>query len=135
MNESEPSAMLDLLITRAKQAATQSYSPYSNFKVGAAAVFVNVGGGYNLASGCNIENASYGVTLCAECSLISDMFRQSKKPLLLKIVTCDPDGNYLSPCGRCRQLLAEFSDHETTFWVGGTDFVTLSQLLPGAFKL
>ena len=103
-------------------------------------MFANVVDGNLFAVGKNIENASYGLTLCAECSMIADAFRQSAKPRLLYIVTCDPEGNFLAPCGRCRQILAEHSDEETLIWVGnepdGTPaWATIEDLLPGAFTL
>ncbi len=88
--------------------AERSYSPYSGIKVGAAAF----GEDFKIFCGTNVENASYGLTLCAESSLVSNMVSEAEY-LLKAIVTCDKEGELLAPCGRCRQVLAEFSDDET----------------------
>lgn len=87
---------------KATEAMKKSYSPYSKFPVGVAAL-VSDG---RVISGCNVENASYGLTLCAECSLISELI-MSGGGRLIAAVCVDKDGNLLSPCGRCRQLLYE----------------------------
>ena len=91
----------------AREALQYSYSPYSNYPVGAAAL-VDDG---RVVSGANIENASYGVTLCAECSLVSGL-RMSGGGRLLAFACVDGQGNCLMPCGRCRQLLYEFGGDE-----------------------
>lgn len=86
----------------AVEAMTHAYAPYSRFKVGAAAL-VDDG---RLVSGCNVENAGYGVTLCAECGLISELIRTGGGRLVA--FTCvDAEGRACPPCGRCRQLLSE----------------------------
>lgn len=88
----------------ANEAMRKSYSPYSKFAVGAAAI-VDDG---RIVSGCNVENASYGLSLCAECSLVSNLTMTGGGRLVA--FTCvDGQGNVLMPCGRCRQLLFEFS--------------------------
>ena len=87
----------------ARAAMAHSYSPYSKFPVGAAAL-VDDG---RVVSGCNIENASYGVTLCAECSLVSQL-QMTGGGRLVAFSCVDGAGNCLMPCGRCRQLLYEF---------------------------
>jgi cytidine deaminase len=87
----------------ARDAMTRSYSPYSKFPVGAAAL-VDDG---RVVSGCNVENASYGVTLCAECSLVSQL-AMTGGGRLVAFACVDGEGNCLMPCGRCRQLLYEF---------------------------
>lgn len=86
----------------ARGAMEKAYAPYSSFKVGAAA-FVDDG---RLVTGANIENAAYGVTLCAECSLVSDLIG-SGGGRLVAFACVDGHGNTLMPCGRCRQLLWE----------------------------
>ena len=86
----------------ATEALEHSYSPYSRFPVGAAAL-VDDG---RVVAGANIENASYGVTLCAECSLVSALF-MSGGGKLVAFVCVDGHGEVLMPCGRCRQLLYE----------------------------
>ena len=88
----------------ARAAMEKAYVPYSHFPVGAAAL-VDDG---RVVSGCNVENASYGVTLCAECSLVSQLHMTGGGKLVA--FTCvDGDGATLMPCGRCRQLLFEHS--------------------------
>ena len=91
----------------ARDAMAHSYSPYSKFPVGAAAL-VDDG---RVVSGCNVENASYGLTLCAECSLVSQL-QMTGGGRLVAFACVDGDGNCLMPCGRCRQLLYEFGGDE-----------------------
>lgn len=111
----------------ATSALKHSYSPYSNYPVGAAAL-VDDG---RTVSGANIENASYGVTLCAECSLVSELFMTGGGKLTA-FVCVDAHGDVLMPCGRCRQLLYE---HRAP----GMELLTVSgvrsmdQVLPDAF--
>ena len=89
-----------------RQAATEvmhkAYAPYSRFKVGAAAL-VDDG---RVVTGCNVENAAYGVTLCAECGLVSDLVAGGGGRLVA-FTCCDANGAKIMPCGRCRQLLWE----------------------------
>lgn len=97
----------DALRDAAREAMQHSYSPYSHFPVGAAAL-VEDG---RVVSGCNVENASYGVTLCAECSLVSQL-QMTGGGRLVAFSCVDGAGNCLMPCGRCRQLLYEFGGDE-----------------------
>lgn len=97
----------DALRDAARDAMQHSYSPYSHFPVGAAAL-VEDG---RVVSGCNVENASYGVTLCAECSLVSQL-QMTGGGRLVAFSCVDGAGNCLMPCGRCRQLLYEFGGDE-----------------------
>ncbi|MBM3743611.1 MAG: cytidine deaminase [Actinobacteria bacterium] len=90
------------LKSEAELAMRKAYAPYSKFPVGVAA---QVDDG-RIISGCNVENASYGLTLCAECSLISELI-MSGGGRLIAAVCVDKNGDLLSPCGRCRQLLFE----------------------------
>ncbi|WP_129360746.1 MULTISPECIES: cytidine deaminase [Micrococcaceae] len=90
------------LLAAARQALEQSYSPYSRFPVGAAG---QVDDG-RIVVGANIENAAYGVTLCAECSMVSDLFRTGGGKLTAFVCVNEP-GEVIMPCGRCRQLLYE----------------------------
>ncbi|MCR6646635.1 MAG: cytidine deaminase [Cellulomonas sp.] len=92
----------DALRAVATEAMAKAYVPYSTFPVGAAAI-VDDG---RVVSGCNVENASYGVTLCAECSLVSALV-MSGGGRLVAFTCVDGHGNVLMPCGRCRQLLWE----------------------------
>ncbi|UGQ14466.1 cytidine deaminase [Yinghuangia sp. ASG 101] len=86
----------------AHRAMERAYAPYSNYAVGAAAL---VDDGRTVV-GCNVENASYGVTLCAECGLVSAL-HASGGGRLVAFTCCDADRAVLMPCGRCRQLLWE----------------------------
>lgn len=86
----------------ARDAATRAYAPYSNYQVGAAAL-VDDG---RVVSGCNVENAAFGVTLCAECGLISDLVLGGGGRLVA-FTCCNGAGEAIMPCGRCRQLLWE----------------------------
>jgi cytidine deaminase len=117
--------------SRLRAAATaamrHAYAPYSNFPVGAAALTDDG----RLVSGCNVENASYGVTLCAECSLVSQLHMTGGGQLVA--FTCvDGTGAVLMPCGRCRQLLFEHSAAGMVLeTVSG--FRTIDEVLPDAF--
>jgi cytidine deaminase len=112
----------------AREALTHSYSPYSNYPVGAAAL-VDDG---RIVSGANVENASYGVTLCAECSLISAL-AMSGGGKLVAFDCVDGHGETLMPCGRCRQLLYEHSAHGMLLnTVSGIK--TIDEVLPDAFR-
>ncbi len=92
----------EALRTEAVRMTTLAYAPYSHFAVGVAGL-VDDG---RIVSGCNVENAAYGVTLCAECGLVSELHRTGGGRLVA--FTCvDGDGELLTPCGRCRQLLHE----------------------------
>ena len=105
----------------------RAYAPYSHFPVGAAAL-VDDG---RVVSGCNVENASYGVGLCAECSLVSELTMTGGGKLVA--FTCvDGHGDVLMPCGRCRQLLYEHSQPGMVLeTVGGVK--TIDDVLPDAF--
>ncbi|MEN9713821.1 MAG: hypothetical protein RLZZ164_485 [Actinomycetota bacterium] len=117
----------DALREAARDAMIRAYVPYSKFPVGAAALTEDG----RLVSGCNVENASYGLTLCAECSLVSQLTMTGGGKLVA--FTCvDGKGNVLMPCGRCRQLLFEHSAAGMVLeTVSG--FKTIDQVLPDAF--
>lgn len=112
---------------KASQAALKAHAPYSEFPVGAAAL-VDDG---RTVSGCNVENVSYGLGLCAECALVCDL-RLTGGGTLVALVCVDGSGALLMPCGRCRQVLLEH---------GGPDMLIdhpdgpkgLGELLPEAF--
>jgi cytidine deaminase len=114
---------------QARHATATSYAPYSNVTVGACAITSN--GGFVV--GANVENASYGLTLCAECSLVSDLIRNGGGRLIALSVVAG-DGEPLTPCGRCRQLLFEHGGNELLVDAGEHHApLTLGDLLPGAF--
>jgi cytidine deaminase len=120
----------DQLRAAAREAMGRAYAPYSKFPVGAAAITSDG----RLITGCNIENASYGVGLCAECSLTSALYGEGapERPRLVAVAVVDRNGTALMPCGRCRQLLYEH---------GGPDMLLetvsgirpMSEVLPDAF--
>jgi cytidine deaminase len=87
---------------RAVQAATTAYAPYSGYAVGAAGL---VDDGRTIEA-CNVENGSYGLTLCAECGLVSAL-HATGGGRLVAVAVCSPEGRDLAPCGRCRQLFWE----------------------------
>jgi cytidine deaminase len=118
-----------LLRRVADAAATRAYAPYSGLRVGAA----GLGEDGAVVSGCNIENASFGLTLCAECSLVSALVGGGHGRLVAVSVTAG-DGRPLAPCGRCRQLLMEHGGPGLLVDGGPTaPPQRLSGLLPGAF--
>ncbi|MFI6811493.1 cytidine deaminase [Nonomuraea sp. NPDC050328] len=103
----DPRIDWEALREAARAAMALAYAPYSEFPVGAAALVDNG----RIVSGCNVENASYGLGLCAECSMVSAL-RMSGGGRLVAFTCCDGAGNLLMPCGRCRQLLFEFGGPE-----------------------
>jgi len=129
----------DELISAARQAAVQSYSPYSGYAVGAALRFDDGA----IVTGTNIENASYGLALCAETIAVSKAMADGRRGGLVAVAVTGPadkgNGAPITPCGRCRQVLNELAG------LGGTDpailcvgsagsrEVRLSDLLPDAF--
>jgi cytidine deaminase len=113
----------------AREATQRSYAPYSRVSVGAAALTSSGA----LISGSNVENASYGLTLCAECSLVSDLARHQGGRLVAASIVAG-DGQPIAPCGRCRQLLYEFGGPTLLIDGGeGHEPRRLSELLPEAF--
>jgi cytidine deaminase len=117
----------NLLRARATEAMRSAYAPYSDFPVGVAGL-VDDG---RIVTGCNVENASYGIGLCAECGLVSNLI-STGGGRLVAVACVDRHGNALMPCGRCRQLLWEH---------GGADCLLdsvsgikpMSEILPDAF--
>ena len=92
----------DELLAAAREMTTRSYAPYSKYPVGAAGTADDG----RLVTGCNVENASYGLTLCAECGLISQLIATGGGRLAA-LCCVDASGTVIMPCGRCRQLLWE----------------------------
>jgi cytidine deaminase len=111
----------------ADEAMRKAYVPYSKFPVGVAAI-VDDG---RVIAGCNVENASYGLTLCAECALVSTLHLTGGGKLV-RFTCVDGDGNILMPCGRCRQLLFEHAAPGMLLeTVSGVR--TIDEVLPDAF--
>ena len=128
-----PSA--EQLIQAAREAATKAYCPSSNFRVGAAVL-----AGGQIFDGCNIENASFGLTVCAERVAIFKAIAAGHRKLELIAVACvdaadDAPMNTLMPCGACRQVMAEFGDAELEILVDRVGCVRLAEILPSPFKL
>lgn len=117
----------DALRARARELTARAYAPYSHFPVGAAAL-VDDG---RVVAGCNVENAGYGVTLCAECGLVSDLVA-SGGGRLVAFTCANALGERLMPCGRCRQLLWE---HGGAALLVDTPagVLTMDEVLPQAF--
>jgi cytidine deaminase len=129
MSGSEERTQPDWVALRAtaRDAMSRAYAPYSDFPVGAAAL---VDDGRTVV-GCNVENASYGLGLCAECGLVSAL-HSSGGGRLVALACVDADGAALLPCGRCRQLLWEHGGPELLVdTVDGP--VPMTELLPRAF--
>jgi cytidine deaminase len=113
----------------ATEVATKAYAPYSGLRVGAAGL-TETG---EMVSACNVENASFGLTLCAECGLVSAL-RAVGASALVAVSVVAGDGDPLAPCGRCRQLLLENGGPELLVDAGSTRApLRLGDLLPGAF--
>ena len=116
-----------LLHATAISASKKAYAPYSNFPVGVAGL-VDDG---RIISGCNVENASYGLGLCAECSMTSELI-MSGGGRLVAVLCVDAQGDYLAPCGRCRQLLFEHGGNELLLMTPDGP-MKMSTILPWAF--
>ncbi len=119
----------EALRSAARSAAEHAYAPYSCVRVGAAGLCDDG----RVVTGCNVENASYGLTLCAECGLVSSLAVTGGGSLVAVCVTAG-DGEPLAPCGRCRQLLVEHGDAGLLLDTGPSAApVLVADLLPGAF--
>ena len=123
------------LLTAARQAAAAARCAYSNFHVGAA-VLCEDG---SLVCGCNIENASYGLSICAERVALFSAVAQGKRPVELAVSCVDAQrGSEQAarmPCGACRQVMRELLSGDTEVHIDGAGTRTVSQLLPEAFHL
>lgn len=125
----------DSLIAAARTALENSYSPYSKFRVGAALRFADG----TVVTGTNVENASYGLTLCAETVAVAKAMDDGHRGGLEEIAVIGDTAAPVTPCGRCRQVLnelAELGGTDPLVWCAGdADVVktSLSELLPRAF--
>ena len=123
------------LVQAALQARMAAYAPYSGFKVGAA-LRLRSGG---FLTGVNVENASYGLTICAERNAVAHAVNQGLQPGDIAEVAVVADASGITaPCGACRQVLAEFASPATPVWLhnlrdGQTLKTTVAELLPLAF--
>ena len=117
----------EALTAAAVDALQHAYVPYSGYRVGAAALTTDG----RTVNGCNIENASYGITLCAECSLVSALMMGGGGQLTA-FVCVNGDGAVIMPCGRCRQLLSEHRAPEMLLMTP-TAVLTMDEVLPQSF--
>lgn len=126
----------DTLRTAANTAMTRAYAPYSAFAVGAAGITSNG----DVITGCNVENVSYGLGVCAEVSMVCSGFSagllgtdtSEPGPTIVAVSVCDARGAVLTPCGRCRQVLREFGG-DGLLVDSASGPRTLGELLPDAF--
>jgi cytidine deaminase len=125
----------ETLLDQAREASLRAYAPHSRFRVGAAVRSIS-GATY---LGCNVENASYGLTICAERAAIFAAVQAEGPQFRLASVACwVQGGGDFPPCGACRQVIAEFADDQAAvLWSGAAGPVKaeLGDLLPGAFRL
>lgn len=122
----------NMLVEKAIEARSKAYVPYSEFQVGAAIIT----GDDQVYLGCNIENASFGLTNCAERTAIFKAVSEGQKEIKAIAVVGDTKGP-ISPCGACRQVIAEFATEDTKIYLANLNGVvketTISEILPGYF--
>ncbi len=128
-------ASLDALLSAAREASRKAYCPYSNFHVGAAVL-----AGGKIYRGGNVENASYGLTVCAERTAAFAAILDGNAAIDAVAVACvdaaeGSEPAHLMPCGACRQVLAEFTTPETPVMIDRVGLRTMADLLPQAFRL
>lgn len=124
------------LLNIAKEVSLNAYCPYSNFSVGACSLFESE----NFYSGCNVENASYGLSLCAERNSMSTAIASGEKSKLIKIAIYSPKSSLCFPCGACRQWIQELSQGYNTEIIledenGNIQIYYINDILPHSFKL
>jgi cytidine deaminase len=122
------------LLASARDILRRAYAPYSGFKVGAA-ILTDEG---KIFTGCNVENASYGLTICAERSAIfSAVINSAIKPTLRAVAVVNEQEVPCSPCGACRQVISEFGLETVVIFKSerGYEELTISELLPSSFRL
>ncbi len=123
------------LLEAAQSVLQNAYAPYSRFRVGAA-ILTHLG---NLFTGCNVENSSYGLTICAErAAIVSAVAQEGGDRMKIRAVAVvNEKGTYCPPCGACRQVMFEFGADAVILLQEGDALkqVTMTQLLPGAFQL
>ncbi len=122
------------LVQSAIDAKEHSYSPYSKFRVGAALLTDDM----MIYSGCNVENASYGLAICAERNAVFQAAHAGKRKIIAVAVSSDEKG-FITPCGACRQVISEFADGKTEIILitaeGKTKSVQFEKLFPTPPKL
>ncbi len=130
-----PASDREKLLAAAREALARAYARYSNFRVGAA-VLTDQG---EIFTGCNVENASYGLTNCAERSAIFTAVQQTKAPKLRisAVAVVTGDDVPCSPCGACRQVIFEFGENAVVIFKDqqGYQEMSIADLLPYSFRL
>ena len=127
------------LIRLAEEASRKAYAPYSRFEVGAAVLCPDG----KVYTGCNVENASYGLSMCAERVALGKAVSDGQRKLFrIAVAGREAGGDFrpsCPPCGACRQVIAEFSDEDTRILLGRSDGEweewTVSEMLPAAFLM
>jgi cytidine deaminase len=122
------------LLRQARKAMKSAYAPYSNFQVGAA-VLLKDG---RVFTGCNVENASYGLTMCAERNAIfAAVAASAKKPEIVAVAVVNQREVPCSPCGACRQVIAEFGPAAVVWYLGANGIISrpMRELLVDGFVL
>ena len=126
--------LIESMINQARQALNHAYAPYSNYKV-ASCLCAEDG---SLYTGVNVENASYGLSICAESAAICQMVSAGKRKIK-SLVVLNEENTLCTPCGACRQRIAEFSSTDTIIYLCNNKTViksmTIDALLPDAFRL
>ena len=133
-NTASPARLRESLLKRARAAMKCAYAPYSKFQVGAA-VLLQDG---RIFTGCNVENASYGLTICAERNAIfAAVAASARKPAIVAVAVVNHRGAPCSPCGACRQVIAEFGPDAVVWYPGAKGIVsrTMRELLVDGFVL
>jgi cytidine deaminase len=127
--------VIDALQRAAQKAAEHAYAPYSNFRVGAALLL----DGGEIVTGCNVENASFGLTICAERSAVVRAVSELGSELQIKAVAvANLNGAASPPCGACRQVLSEFVTADAWVWFPGSngwECVPFREVFPFSFEL
>lgn len=122
------------LLKAAQQIKEKAYAPYSHFHVGAALLTPSG----KMYTGCNVENTSYGLTICAERNAIFQMINDGEHEISELLVIGDTD-EFLPPCGACRQVIAEFAAKDTIIYMcnrnGQFKQSTVSEIIPFSFSL
>ena len=125
---------IDDLSEEAEKVASRAYAPYSQFPVGCA-LLTHSG---NVYTGCNVENASYGLTICAERSAIAKAVAAEGQVVIDKVVIYTPTKEPVTPCGACRQVINEFGSQARVYSFCSSSLnaeYDMKELLPGAFVL
>jgi cytidine deaminase len=129
-----PTDVQERLLRAARIAMKNAHAPYSNFRVGAAILTASG----DVFSGCNVENASYGMTNCAErTAIFSAVAKLGSKMEIRAVAVANDKGVPCAPCGACRQVIFEFGPDATVFFegAGGSKQAHITELLPEGFRL